>query len=152
MKESAPVHLTRGRLQRTLACMRSTLRTFAFSLAAILTLTSTMPPTATANEPGVYRHAVFFKFKDTATPAQIKDLEDGFRALPSKIDVVTGFEWGTNVSPENLNDGFTHCFFVTFKDKAGIEIYIPHPAHKAFVDLLKPQLDKVFVLDYVAQK
>lgn len=111
-----------------------------------------MTQTATADETGVYRHAVFFKFKDSATPAQIKEIEDGFRALPSKIDVVTGFEWGTNVSPENLNDGFTHCFFVTFKDKAGIEIYIPHPAHKAFVDLLKPQLDKVFVLDYVAQK
>jgi len=152
MKESAPVHLTNAGLQPTLESMKSTLRALAFSFAAILTLNSTMTTTATASEPGVYRHAVFFKFKDTATPAQIKEIEDGFRALPSKIDAVTGFEWGTNVSPENLNDGFTHCFFVTFKDKAGIEIYIPHPAHKAFVDLLKPQLDKVFVLDYVAQE
>ena len=128
------------------------LRTLALGLVAIVSLSTSMTQTATADETGVYRHAVFFKFKDSATPAQIKEIEDGFRALPSKIDVVTGFEWGTNVSPENLNDGFTHCFFVTFKDKAGIEIYIPHPAHKAFVDLLKPQLDKVFVLDYVAQK
>ena len=128
------------------------LRTLALGLVAIVSLTTSMTQTATADETGVYRHAVFFKFKDSATPAQIKEIEDGFRALPSKIDVVTGFEWGTNVSPENLNDGFTHCFFVTFKDKAGIETYIPHPAHKAFVDLLKPQLDKVFVLDYVAQK
>ena len=128
------------------------LRTLALGLVAIVSLSTSMTQTATADESGVYRHAVFFKFKDSATPAQIKEIEDGFRALPSKIDVVTGFEWGTNVSPENLNDGFTHCFFVTFKDKAGIETYIPHPAHKAFVDLLKPQLDKVFVLDYVAQK
>lgn len=128
------------------------LRTLALGLVAIVSFSTSMTQTATADETGVYRHAVFFKFKDSATPAQIKEIEDGFRALPSKIDVVTGFEWGTNVSPENLNDGFTHCFFVTFKDKAGIEIYIPHPAHKAFVDLLKPQLDKVFVLDYVAQK
>lgn len=128
------------------------LRALAFGLVAVVTLSTSMTQTATADESGVYRHAVFFKFKDSATPAQIKEIEDGFRALPSKIDVVTGFEWGTNVSPENLNDGFTHCFFVTFKDKAGIETYIPHPAHKAFVDLLKPQLDKVFVLDYVAQK
>lgn len=128
------------------------LRNLALGLVAIVSFSTSMTQTATADETGVYRHAVFFKFKDSATPAQIKEIEDGFRALPSKIDVVTGFEWGTNVSPENLNDGFTHCFFVTFKDKAGIEIYIPHPAHKAFVDLLKPQLDKVFVLDYVAQK
>ena len=98
-----------------------------------------------------YRHVVLFKFKDSATPEQVKHIEEEFKKLPSKIDTVTGFEWGTNVSPEGLNDGFTHCFFVTFKDKAGLEAYIPHPAHKAFVDILKPQLDKVLVVDYVAK-
>jgi hypothetical protein len=99
-----------------------------------------------------YRHAVLFKFKDSATPEQIKHIEEEFKKLPSKIDTVVGFEWGTNVSPEGLNDGFTHLFFVTFKDKAGLEAYIPHAAHKAFVDILKPQLDKVLVLDYVAKE
>ena len=132
--------------------MNSRNHSFALCIAAVLAMTSLMTTNAPADETGVYRHAVFFKFKDSATPEQIKAIEDGFRALPSKIDVVTGFEWGTNVSPENLNDGFTHCFFVTFKDKSGIETYIPHPAHKAFVEMLKPQLDKVFVLDYVAKK
>src|SRR5262245_60788891 len=65
-------------------------------------------------EPKTLRHVVFFKFKDTATPAQIKQVEDAFRALPSRISVIKEFEWGTNVSPENLNQGFTHCFFLTF--------------------------------------
>jgi hypothetical protein len=55
------------------------------------------------------------------------------------------------VSPEGLNDGFTHCFFVTFADKAGLETYLPHAAHQEFVSKLKPQLDKVCVLDYVAK-
>ncbi|HBJ87677.1 MAG TPA: stress responsive alpha-beta barrel domain protein, partial [Verrucomicrobiales bacterium] len=50
-----------------------------------------------------------------------------------------------------LNDGFTHCFFVTFADKAGLEAYLPHAAHQEFVSKLKPQLDKVCVLDYVAK-
>ena len=36
--------------------------------------------------------------------------------LPSKIDAIKDFEWGTNNSPENLAQGFTHCFFVTFAD------------------------------------
>lgn len=99
-----------------------------------------------------YRHVVLFKFKDTATPEQVKTVEAAFKALPTKIDTIVDFEWGTNVSPEGKNDGFTHCFFVTFKDKAGVEVYLPHSAHKEFGALLRPILDKVCVVDYVAQK
>ena len=106
--------------------------------------------TSAADPVGVYRHVVLFKFKDSATPDQVKAVEDAFRALPTKIDTITGYEWGTNVSPENKNDGYTHCFFVTFKDKAGLEVYLPHPAHKEFGAQLRPILDKVLVIDYVS--
>ncbi|TDU64558.1 stress responsive alpha/beta barrel protein [Prosthecobacter fusiformis] len=98
-----------------------------------------------------YRHVVFFKFKDSATPEQVQGIEKAFIELSKKVDTVQAFEWGTNVSPENLNDGFTHCFLVTFADKAGLETYLPHPEHEAFVAKLKPLLDKVCVLDYVAK-
>jgi hypothetical protein len=99
-----------------------------------------------------YRHVVLFKFKDSATAEQVKAVEASFKALPSKIDTIVDFEWGTNVSPEGKNDGFTHCFFLTFKDKAGLDIYLPHPAHKEFGAGLRPILDKVCVVDYVATK
>jgi hypothetical protein len=99
-----------------------------------------------------YRHVVLFKFKDSATPEQVEAVKTAFLALPTKIDTVVSLEWGTNVSPENKNDGYTHCFFVTFKDKAGVDVYLPHPAHKEFGALLRPILDKVLVVDYVAQK
>ncbi len=94
------------------------------------------------------RHVVLFKFKDDASQADVKKVEDAFRALPSKIKEVKDFEWGTNNSPEKINDGFTHCFFVTFTSEKDREVYLPHPAHKAFVDVLKPHLDKVLVVDY----
>lgn len=99
-----------------------------------------------------YRHAVLLKFKDSATPEQVKSVEEAFRALPAKISTITGFEWGLNVSPENKNEGFTHLFFVSFADKAGLEVYLPHQAHKDFVSVLLPHLDKVLVFDYVAGK
>lgn len=99
-----------------------------------------------------YRHVVLFKFKDSATTEQVKAVEEAFKQLPSKIDTIVDFEWGTNVSPEGKDDGFTHCFFVTFKDKAGLETYLPHPDHKAFGSVLRPILDKVLVIDYVAGK
>jgi stress responsive alpha/beta barrel protein len=101
---------------------------------------------------GKLRHVVLFKFKDDAPRAEVEKIEDAFRALPSKVPEVVDFEWGTNNSPEGLADGFTHCFFVTFNDEKGREVYLPHPAHKEFVALLKPQLDKVLVIDYVANE
>ena len=110
---------------------------------------STSPSNATRGP--LYRHVVLFKFKDHATPEQIRAIETAFAELPGKIDTIVDYEWGTNVSPEGLNQGLTHCFLVTFKDKAGLEVYLPHEDHKAFVDQLKPILDSVTVLDYVPE-
>ena len=94
------------------------------------------------------RHVVLFSFKEGSTPAQIKTVTDAFGLLPQKISSIKAFEWGTNNSPENLNQGFTHCFFVSFASEKDRDEYLPHAAHKAFVEVLKPVLDKVLVVDY----
>jgi len=98
------------------------------------------------------RHVVMFKFKDSSTTADIKAIEAAFAALPKQIKEIKRFEWGVNNSPENLNQGLTHCFLLTFKSEADREVYLPHPAHKAFVTLVGPHVDKVTVLDYWAMK
>jgi hypothetical protein len=107
------------------------------------------PTTAPAN---VLRHVVLFKFKDGTTPEQIKAVEDAFCALPGKISAIADFEWGTDVSPEKRSEGFTHCFFVTFRTEADRDAYLPHPAHKEFGGVLRPHLDKVLVVDYWAKR
>ncbi|MCB0161784.1 MAG: Dabb family protein [Caldilineaceae bacterium] len=98
----------------------------------------------------VLRHVVLFKFKDSAAPADVQQIEEAFRALPAQIDVIQEFEWGTDVSVEGKAEGYTHCFFVTFADAAGRDAYLPHPAHQAFGQVLRPHLDKVLVFDYWA--
>ena len=103
---------------------------------------------STAKETGVLRHAVFFKFKDTSTEEGIQEVVDAFRAFPGKIEEIVDFQWGTNNSPEGLDDGFTHCFLLTFKDEAGRTAYLPHADHKAFGDVLQPHRGEVFVIDY----
>jgi hypothetical protein len=100
----------------------------------------------------VLRHVVLLKFKPETTAAQITEIEEAFCALPKKIDTITDFEWGTDVAPEKRSEGFTHCFLVTFATEAGRDAYLPHPAHQEFVKLLKPQLDKVLVVDYWAKR
>jgi Stress responsive A/B Barrel Domain len=96
----------------------------------------------------VLRHVVLFKFTDTSTPEEIKKVEDAFSALKGKISLIKDYEWGTNSSPENLNQGLTHCFFVTFHSDKDRDDYLVHPDHQAFVEVLKPHLDKVTVIDY----
>jgi hypothetical protein len=118
-----------------------------FILVMAVTAAATQAQQQLTNEKKL-RHVVLFKFKDESSPADVKKVEDAFRGLPSKIKEVKDFEWGTNNSPENINQGFTHCFFVTFTSEKDREVYLPHPAHKAFVDVLKPHLDKVLVVDY----
>ncbi len=120
------------------------------SLLALL-LASVLGPLHSADQKTL-RHVVLFKFKDTATPDQIKQVEDAFRALPSKINPIKGFEWGTNVSPENLAQGYTHCFFLTFTSDQDRDAYLVHPAHKDFGKLLGPYLDKVTVIDFWSQQ
>lgn len=120
-------------------------------LALLLTVTfmSAMNAQTTNTAPvKMLRHVVLFKFKDDASAADIKKVETAFKKLPSQIKEIKGFEWGTNNSPENLNQGFTHSFFLTFSSEEDRAVYLPHPAHKAFGALLTPYLDKVLVVDY----
>ena len=75
-----------------------------------------------------------------------------FAALKSQIDVIESLEWGTDISPEGLGQGFTHCWIVTFKNAKDRDAYLVHPAHKAFVEILKPILDEPLVVDFVPEK
>ncbi len=94
------------------------------------------------------RHVVLFRFKPGTTPEAIINAEQAFAALPDQIEAIHDFEWGTDVSVENIARGYTHCFLVTFRTAADRDAYLPHPAHKAFGETLSPHLDKVLVIDY----
>ena len=106
-----------------------------------------MQETNTSEKP-LLRHVVMFSFKEESSAEDIKTVEDAFIALQDKIPQIRDFEWGTNNSPEGLNKGLTHCFLVTFESEEDREIYLPHPAHQAFVDVLSPHLEDVTVIDY----
>lgn len=108
--------------------------------------------TAEARAPvRMLRHVVLFQFKEGTSAEDIRRVENAFSALPSKIDAIYDFEWGTDVSVENLHRGFTHCFLVTFRSEAGRAEYLPHPAHKEFVELIGPYLAEALVVDYWAK-
>jgi hypothetical protein len=101
---------------------------------------------------GKLRHVVAFKFKDTATKEKIKEVEDTFRALKGKIPQIVSYEWGTNISPEKLDKGFTHGFILTFKNDKDRDAYLVHPDHKKFGELVGGVLADVFVIDFWAKE
>ncbi len=122
------------------------------SLALLFSLCVLAVAAQTGQSRKELRHVVMFGWKEGTDSASIKQVVDAFRALPGKISLIRNFEWGVNNSPEKLNQGLSHCFFLTFKSEADRDNYIIHPAHKQFVALDKPGLDKVTVLDYWVQK
>ena len=65
---------------------------------------------------------------------------------------VETLEWGTNISQEKRDKGFTHCFILSFKSEKDRDTYIDHPQHKAFGKLVGPLLDDVFVIDFWSKK
>ena len=102
----------------------------------------------TANPSATLRHVVLFAFKETATPEQIDAVVADFATLPTAIPGIVSYEWGTNVSPEGLNDGFTHCFTLTFASDKDRDAYLVHPAHERFVGTLGKSLARSLVVDY----
>ena len=120
-------------------------------MASLMAIAATQMEASTVDEK-VLRHVVMFQFKEGTSDKQIQTIVDAFRGLPGKIPEIRAFEYGVNNSPEGLADGLTHCFLVTFHSEKDRDVYLPHAAHKAFVDVLKPHLQKAVVLDYWSGK
>ncbi|XZE43042.1 Dabb family protein [Pirellulaceae bacterium SH467] len=122
------------------------------SLLCLAAFASVLPITLAQEKSNrMLRHVVLFKFKETSSKEDVQEVVDAFRSLKKSIPEVAAFEHGTDNSPEGLANGFTHCFLVTFKSEKDRDAYLPHPKHKEFVEVLKPHLDKVQVIDYWAQ-
>ena len=120
------------------------------TLLALASLAFFTMSTPAADGP-VY-HVVHFKFKAGTKPAQITKIETEFAALKGKIEAVQTLEWGTDISPEKLGDGFTHCWILTFKNEKDRDTYLVHPAHQAFVEIVKPVIEKPLVVDFIPRK
>jgi hypothetical protein len=122
----------------------------AFVMSTAMALSSFAADNAAKS--GKLLHVVAFKFKPSAKAEEIDAVVQSFRALKSKIPQIKTLEWGTNISPEKHDMGFTHGFTLSFSSEKDRDAYLVHPDHKAFGKSLGPILDNVFVIDYWAQQ
>lgn len=125
-------------------------RYLALLLFVLGSMLMSVPVATSAAEPSgkLLRHIVLYKFKPELTSAQVREVVDTFAALPAKIDVIVSLEKGTNVSEEGKSEGFTHSFVVTFRSEQDRDAYLVHPAHQAYVNVVRDRREKVIVFDY----
>ena len=72
-----------------------------------------------------------------------------FPTLLGAIPGVEALNFGENVSPEGLTQGFTHSLTMKFASSLDRDsIYLPHPIHQKFVELFVPNTKSVLVYDY----
>jgi hypothetical protein len=136
------IQFANGDIAATLTRMR-----MIFAFVAFFICMSVSAPAQQAGK-GQLLHVVSFKFKDSASKEQIKQVEDAFRDLKKKISEIKDYKWGTNVSPEKHDKGFTHGFILAFNSEKDRDAYLVHPDHKAFGKIVGPVLADVFVIDF----
>ncbi|MEM8525205.1 MAG: Dabb family protein [Bacteroidota bacterium] len=98
-------------------------------------------------EEKVLKHIVALQFKEEISKEEREKAIQRFRDLEGEIPEILAFEGGGDISVEDLNKGFTHCFILTFKDEAARDAYLPHPAHMDVANKNKPMLSDLLVVD-----
>jgi hypothetical protein len=92
-------------------------------------------------------HIVLFKWQSTAAPDAIATAMQALAQMPEQIPDIVTLSCGENFS--DRAQGFTHGLVVRFRDRAGLETYLPHPAHQTIVqNFIKPIVAEVLAMDY----
>jgi hypothetical protein len=92
-------------------------------------------------------HIVLFKVKVGTSPESVAAMVAGLRGLRSVVPGIVDLSVGANFS--DRSKGFTHGLVVRFQDRAALDGYIPHPAHREVVEkLIRPITEEVLAADY----
>lgn len=99
-------------------------------------------------------HLVVLKLKKNVKPADVAAAFAGLAGLQKKVPGLLSFSGGPYSSPEGLNQGYTHGFAMTFRDRAARDGYLPHPEHEKvkaqILPLLEDGLKSVVAFDFEA--
>ena len=93
-------------------------------------------------------HLVLIQFKDDVSAEDFQKITDAAYNLQA-IPGVEALNFGQNVSPEGLTQGYEHSLTMKFSNATDRDsIYLPHPVHQKFVELFVPHTESVLVYDF----
>ena len=87
------------------------------------------------------RHIVLFKARSDLRDGALQKIFDGLAGLRHSIPDMIDFHGSENVSPEGLNQGFSHGFTIDFMNVAARDAYLADPEHKALGQQLTDVVD-----------
>ena len=92
-------------------------------------------------------HLVLFKLKPDATEEQKEAAIQALQGLKKQMDGIVDLTCGRNFSERS--QGFEIGLLVRFRDRAALEAYLPHPAHRGAVEqFVHPIRADTIVVDY----
>jgi len=94
------------------------------------------------------KHIALVKFKEGTSEQQIEKIFDEILDITETISGIEDYVSGTNMSPEGLNQGYTHGLIMTFTDAGARDAYLPHPEHERVKGLILPHVDSILVFDF----
>lgn len=92
-------------------------------------------------------HIVMFQFKEENKAENLARVKAVLEALPAQIDTLKSMEVGIDVSHSERS--FDLSLISVFDDQAGLDAYVPHPAHQEVVRIIKEVTLLSKVVDYI---
>lgn len=92
-------------------------------------------------------HIVMFQFKEENKGENLARVKAMLEALPAQIDTLKSMEVGIDISHSERS--FDLSLISLFDDQAGLDVYVPHPAHQEVVKIIKEVTVLSKVVDYI---
>ncbi len=100
----------------------------------------------TGKEERKLHHIVLFNFKDDAP---IDVIESSLYELFGSIKGVNDLSFNRNVSSRNLDKGYKHSFYMTFKSEFDRDsVFYPHPNYKKMGGIIGQHIEEYLIYDY----
>jgi hypothetical protein len=78
------------------------------------------------------QHIVLFRFKDSASPAQVAEAGQALLVMKRGIPEIQDIHFGPNLGPSAKEYG--HVLIVGCADMAAVERYLDHPVHRQTIE------------------
>jgi hypothetical protein len=94
------------------------------------------------------KHIALVKFKEGTSEQEIEKIFDEILEITETIPGIEDYVSGTNMSSENLNQGYTHGLIMTFSEASARDAYLAHSEHQRVKALILPSVESVLVFDF----
>lgn len=93
------------------------------------------------------KHIILLRWKPEAADEQVAAGMDGLRGLRDRVPGIVALTCGMDFSGNA--QGYTHALVARFADRAALDAYNLHPAHRTIIETqLKPILGGILVFDF----